>query len=68
MVSCLQEVTRMQHVAQLIRQRRKELSLTQAALAECVHVSAKAISKWECAAGLPDASIVPVLYSIPGRI
>ena len=51
----------MQNVAQLIRQRRKELHLTQAALAERIHVSAKAVSKWERAAGLPDASIVPTL-------
>lgn len=47
--------------AQLIRQRRRELGLTQAALAERIHVSAKAVSKWERAAGMPDASIVPAL-------
>ena len=51
----------MQHVAQLIRRRRQELGLTQAALAERIHVSAKAVSKWERAAGLPDAAIVPAL-------
>ena len=48
-------------VAQLIRQRRKELGLTQAALAERIHVSAKAVSKWERAAGMPDAAIIPAL-------
>ena len=56
----------MQHVAQLIRQRRKELELTQSALAERIHVSAKAISKWERAAGMPDASIVPALSEALG--
>ena len=56
----------MQHVAQLIRQRRKESGLTQAALAERIHVSAKAISKWERAAGMPDASIVPALSEALG--
>ena len=56
----------MQHVAQLIRQRRKELGFTQAALAERIHVSAKAISKWERTAGMPDASIVPVLSQALG--
>ena len=56
----------MQHVAQLIRQRRKELGLTQAALAERIHVSAKAVSKWERAAGMPDASIVPALSEALG--
>ena len=56
----------MQHVAQLIRQRRKELGLTQEALASHIHVSAKAVSKWERAAGLPDASIVPALSQALG--
>ena len=56
----------MQHVAQLIRQRRKELGLTQVALAERIHVSAKAVSKWERAAGMPDASIVPALSEALG--
>lgn len=36
-----------QTAADLIRQRRRELGLTQAALAESIHVSAKAVSKWE---------------------
>lgn len=56
----------MQHVAQLIRRRRKELGLTQEALASHIHVSAKAVSKWERAAGLPDASIVPALSQALG--
>ena len=51
----------MQQTATIIRQRRKELGLTQQALAERIHISAKAISKWERAAGMPDASIVPAL-------
>lgn len=56
----------MQHVAQLIRRRRKELGLTQEVLAGRIHVSAKAVSKWERAAGLPDASIVPALSQALG--
>ena len=55
-----------QTIALLIRQRRKELGLTQAALAERIHVSAKTVSKWECAAGMPDASIVPALSQALG--
>ncbi len=51
----------MHHVAQLIRQRRKELGLTQAALAERIQISAKAVSKWERAAGMPDAALIPAL-------
>lgn len=53
-------------VAQLIRSRRQELGLTQAALAERIHVSAKAVSKWERAAGMPDAAIVPALSAALG--
>ena len=56
----------MQHIAQLIRQRRKELGMTQADLAGRIHVSAKAVSKWERAAGMPDASIVPALSQALG--
>lgn len=55
-----------QTTAQLIRKRRRELGLTQAALAERIHVSAKAVSKWERAAGMPDASIVPALSAVLG--
>ena len=47
--------------ASLIRRLRLEKGLTQAQLAECILVSAKAVSKWERAAGLPDAAIVPAL-------
>ena len=55
-----------QTIALLIRQRRKELGLTQAALAERIHISAKAVSKWERAGGLPDASIIPALSEALG--
>lgn len=55
-----------QTAAQLIRQRRKALGWTQAALAERIHVSAKAVSKWERAAGMPDAAIVPALSAALG--
>ena len=51
---------------QLIRQFRREKGLTQAALAQCIHVSAKAVSKWERGAGMPDASIVPALSKVLG--
>ena len=47
--------------AGLIRRIRLEKGLTQAALAEMLHISAKAVSKWERGAGMPDASIVPAL-------
>lgn len=53
-------------VGGLIRRLRHEKGLTQAALAGCIHVSAKAVSKWERGAGLPDASIVPALSQALG--
>ena len=56
----------MQTTAEIIRQRRKALGCTQQALAERIHVSAKAVSKWERAAGMPDASIVPELARVLG--
>lgn len=55
-----------QTTAAFIRQRRQAFGLTQAALAERIHVSAKAVSKWERAAGMPDASIVPALAQALG--
>lgn len=45
----------------LIANRRKELGLTQKQLAEALHVSDKAVSKWETAKGAPDVSLFPVL-------
>ena len=56
----------LQTTAELIRQRRRELGLTQATLASRIHVSAKAVSKWERGAGMPDASIVPELSAALG--
>ena len=41
-----------------IRQLREAKHLTQAELAEKLAVSAKAISKWETAHGLPDISLL----------
>ena len=55
-----------QTTAELIRQRRQALGYTQQDLAERIHVSAKAVSKWERAAGMPDASIVPALSQTLG--
>lgn len=44
-----------------IAQRRKELGLTQAALAEKIHVTDKAVSRWERGIGLPDISNMEAL-------
>jgi len=50
----------------LIRKLRTEKKLTQAALAESLGLSAKAVSKWERGLGCPDVSLLPVLSSILG--
>ena len=52
--------------ARLIRQARLALELTQAQLAAQLHVSAKAVSKWERDAGRPDAALIPALAGALG--
>ena len=42
----------------LLRHLRKEAQLTQRELAETLHVSAQAVSKWETGAGCPDVSVL----------
>lgn len=44
-----------------IAERRKELGLTQALLAEQLYVTDKAISRWERGIGLPDISNIEAL-------
>lgn len=43
------------------RMRRKELGLTQAQLAEQIHVTDKAVSRWERGVGLPDINLLEPL-------
>lgn len=48
---------------EIIRALRLKKELTQAALAEKIGVSDKAVSKWERGCGAPDLSILPLLAS-----
>lgn len=50
----------------LIAALRKELNMTQKILAEQLHVSEQAVSKWERGVGAPDISIIRVLAQILG--
>ena len=50
----------------LIRQRRTALGLTQDQLAQKLHVSDKAVSKWETGNGCPDLSLLGDLSEIFG--
>ena len=44
-----------------IKSLRETKKLTQEELAECIHVSAKAVSKWETGKGFPDISLLEPL-------
>lgn len=44
-----------------IRQLRERKNMTQTALAQCLDVSPKTVSKWETAKGLPDISLLDAL-------
>ena len=45
----------------IIRQLREQKGLTQESLASQLHVSSKAVSKWETGQGLPDISLLEPL-------
>ena len=51
---------------QTIREEREKRGLTQAQLAEKLHVSDKTVSKWETGKGLPDISLVEPLAQALG--
>lgn len=48
-------------IASFIAAKRKEKNMTQQQLADKLHVTHKAVSKWETAKGMPDISIIPCL-------
>ena len=50
----------------LIARLRSERALTQKQLAEHLHVSPQAVSKWERGLGCPDAGLLPALSSLLG--
>ena len=50
-----------QKMGKFIAQQRKELGLTQTELAEKLHVTDKAISRWERGVGLPDINMLEPL-------
>lgn len=50
-------------MGEIIAQKRKEVNMTQAELAEYIGVSKPAVSKWESGYSLPDITLLPVLAS-----
>ena len=53
-------------IGELIRALRMEKGMTQRELAARLHVSDKAVSKWERAMGCPDVSLLPALSQVLG--
>lgn len=51
---------------ELIKALRQERGMTQLQLAQRLHVSDKAVSKWETGAGCPDVTLVPALAQLLG--
>ena len=51
----------MKNFANIISQKRKELGLTQDALAEKLGITPQAVSKWENGVGLPDVTLFPAI-------
>lgn len=49
---------RSMRINQVIRQRRKELSLTQAQVADYLGISTPAVNKWEKGLSVPDAGLL----------
>ncbi len=56
----------MKNFANIISQKRKELGLTQDALAEKLGITPQAISKWENGVGLPDVTLFPAIAKVLG--
>lgn len=54
------------HFGKRIAQHRKRLQLSQAELAEKLSITAQAVSKWECAAALPDIDLLLELSHLYG--
>ncbi|MCF2664663.1 helix-turn-helix domain-containing protein [Oscillibacter valericigenes] len=53
-------------IGELLARLRKERGMTQNQVAEALHVSPQAVSKWERGKGCPDISLLPALSSIFG--
>ena len=53
-----------QKIGLMLRKLRTDKHLTQAELAEMLHVSNKTVSKWECGSGCPEVSMFPVLSKV----
>ena len=53
-----------QKIGLMLRKLRTDKHLTQAELAEILHVSNKTVSKWECGSGCPEVPMFPALSKV----
>lgn len=53
-------------IGKFISEKRKRLNMTQSVLASKLHITDKAVSKWERGLSLPDISIIIPLSEILG--
>jgi len=56
----------MNGIGQNVKRLRQSKGITQEQLAEQLHISAQAVSKWECSSASPDVMLLPVLADIFG--
>ena len=54
----------LEKIGKFIAERRKAKALTQLDLAERIHVTDRAVSKWECGRSMPDSSIMLELCEV----
>ena len=54
----------MMNIGNVIMTKRKELGLTQQALADKLHVSFQAISKWENGTSYPEIDLLPMIANV----
>lgn len=54
----------MKNIGKSISSYRKNLGMTQEELAEKLHISAQAVSKWENGIGYPDITLVPAISEV----
>ena len=52
------------NIGNVIMTKRKELGLTQQALADKLHVSFQAVSKWEKGVSYPEIELLPIIAGV----
>lgn len=53
-----------ENIGRIILAKRKEAGMTQETLAQLLHITPQAVSKWENGSGLPDLTLIPRIASV----